>query len=422
MPKQKGGLFLFVLACLSCAALIASCGAQQGSGRDSGAPNSGNAGANLTPTNAVSLVSAPTTSVATTCPAQGKVKAAIMPSLQRGGRQQIVYYHNIDDQMTLNLFDVQRKAATSLIGQNEHIQSAQLSVDGSWILLVVSGNGISALQLVRVDGKYFQTLYCAPAGKQIGTDAQWSLDQQQIIFSQSAGSDPGPLYMISLAGGSVRTELSASSPGFSLKALTWLDNTRVYVSVQSSSLYLLDTSKGAGQQIDNIKLVRNIGYTGWDFDCSGDATTLFFSGSPPVQSSTATQSPLMTASADGNGFQRITLKRNLAIVGVRVIDASHLMLASYAQEGSQAANNGFWKVANDGSGLTRLSSRLQMGTPPDSWGPFNPFTQYVWSNFSRDDTMYADGLFYGSLNGGSLTRYAADDEGDGDVLVGWTTL
>lgn len=42
----------------------------------------------------------------------------------------------------------------------------------------------------------------------------------------------------------------------------------------------------------------------------------------------------------------------------------------------------------------------------------------TWSNFSRDGSLYVDGPFYGSLNGGPLTRYAAG----GDVLVGWTTL
>ncbi|HET8844516.1 MAG TPA: hypothetical protein VFN35_23810 [Ktedonobacteraceae bacterium] len=425
MFTQKGRLLFFALVCLFCTALIVACGgaAQTTSGvnagRDSGASQSGNSVVGVTPTGTISLISAPAESADTSCPAPTKVRAVMMPSLQQSGHQQIVYYHNIGDQMVLNLFDVQRKAATIITGQNEHIQSAQLSQDGSWVLMVVSSNDISALQLIRIDGRYFQTLYCAPQGQEIGASAQWSPDQRQVLFSQGTSSDSGPLYMLQLTGGSIHTELSAS--GLTLTPLTWLDNLRAYVRVQSSALYLLDTSKGSNQRIKNMKLVEGAGDMVWDFDSSTDATTLFLSLALAEQNST-NQSQLMIASADGQGTRKILSSARLTIVGVRVIDASSLMLASYTQDGPRAAYNGFWKVHNDGSSLTRLNNRLQMGSSPDSWGPFNPSTQYIWSNFSRDNTLYADGLFYGSLKGGPLTRYASDDEGDGNILVGWTTV
>src|SRR5437899_153100 len=114
--------------------------------------------------------------------------------------------------MVLDIFDTQRKAVVAITGQNEHIQTAQLSSNGQWVLIVVNTNNMSELQLVRTDGKFFQTLYCAPTDQQIDssntTGTQWSPDLQHIIFAQAPNlQSPQSLYMLNLTSGKVQLEL-----------------------------------------------------------------------------------------------------------------------------------------------------------------------------------------------------------------------
>lgn len=390
----------------------------------SGTQNNSHAGDETPLVRDPSPTSQPTPAVQTDCPSEGKARVAVMPPLHLGNRQEIVYYHNIDNQMVLNIFDVQRKAASPIIGENEQIQSAQVSADGQWVLMVATVNSYSELQLVRIDGKFFQTLYCAPAGQQIGASAQWSPGQKQIIFAQGSGSSFSSLYILSPTGQAVSEELSGPA-GSSIAPATWLDNTRVYVRV-ANSLYLLNTGKGPNQQISDMQLIRGIGDALWDFDTSADARTLYMSISLPAQGSAVGQSEIDADSINGAFGKQILLSHTLSIVGLRVINSSSLMLVSYTQSsGAQAQTNelGWWKVNTDGTGLVQLNHYPHAGgAGPGAWGPFNPYTQYLWSNFSRDGSLYADGLFYGSLNGGALIRYAADGEGDGNVLVGWATI
>ncbi len=106
-----------------------------------------------------------------------------MPGRTSGSQQEIVLYSNADGSSTIQAFDVQTRTSSTIINLGgETIRSAQISQDGQWILIVAETNGIQALQLVRVDGQDVQTLYCASAGQKLV--AQWSPDQQQIIFSQ----------------------------------------------------------------------------------------------------------------------------------------------------------------------------------------------------------------------------------------------
>jgi hypothetical protein len=95
------------------------------------------------------------------------------------------------------------------------------------------------------------------------------------------------------------------------------------------------------------------------------------------------------------------------------------------------SKNGLWKINTDGTGNTFLSS-ISADGPNSSLG-LNQFTQYPWSNFSRDNSMYAleqftaqngkvtDTLLFGSLNGGSPTTFASIS-GTALALVGWTTM
>src|SRR5581483_5205803 len=127
-----------------------------------------------------------TGTAATTCPASGTGRAAVMPALHLGPDQTIVY---IDAASALKRYDVQTGRTTTLLQAGGSIRHAQISRDGQWILFTVENESI---RLVRVDGKYLQTLYCASQGKRIDPESasgfssavQWSPDQHEVIFSQ----------------------------------------------------------------------------------------------------------------------------------------------------------------------------------------------------------------------------------------------
>ncbi|HLZ59192.1 MAG TPA: hypothetical protein VKR06_19795 [Ktedonosporobacter sp.] len=432
MSEHRRYLLPITFICLFLLAFTAACG-DNGTSQNILTPTITQSSASGTPTRSTPTL----TSVAqdTACPAPGSGRPAVMPALQPGTRPQIIYYHNIDAQMVLDIFDVQRQAVVAIIGENEHIQTAQLSDDGQWVLMVASNNTISELQLVRVDGKFFQTLYCAPAGQQIdpsnSTGTQWSPDQKQIIFTQGTNAHaPLPLYLLNVASGHAQLELT---PGLSVDVnpttdflpVTWVDNTRVYVvdtEPNFDSLAILDTRKGPGQHASDLQeIVGSRQVMARSFDSNYDATRLFISEVFGT-GSTATHGVSISCSIDVMPINQANFNhplscKNLVTLGIRVIgySGSSLMLDVNASAGTgkSVPTDGFWKINTDGSGLKQLN------TVP---GGFNRFTQYPWSNFSRDGSLYTDGLFYGSLNGGSLIRYAADGQGDGNVLVGWTTL
>lgn len=329
--------------------------------------------------------------------------------------------------MVLDLFDVQRHAVVAITSQNEHIQTAQISGDGQWVLMVVNLNSISELQLVRLDGKYMQTLYCAPAGQQIdptqSTGAQWSPDQKQIIFVQGpADGKPHPLYLLNLASGAVQLELTPGSnhyvdPTIDYLPITWIDNARLYLVDQPSfvSLSILDTRKGPNQHASDLQgLIEGHQFQA-DLDSSYDASKLFVTQLNEAYDIDKKAPSIFcfigVMPVNRADFTHNISCKNLQVLSLRVIGYSSSSLMLGVNGDIQNANDGYWKINIDGTGLTQLNTQ-------PAW--FNKFTQYPWSNFSRNGSFYTDGLFYGSLHGGPLTRYASDGEGDGNILVGWT--
>ncbi len=90
-------------------------------------------------------------------------------------------------------------------------------------------------------------------------------------------------------------------------------------------------------------------------------------------------------------------------------------------------NNQLWKMKPDGSGRTVLFD-LPRNTTSYT---MNVFTQFPWSNVSRDRSMYTlqtsdsnsslQTLVFGALRGGAPTQFAFTSRGSVDI-VGWTTL
>ena len=106
MPKLARLQLSFALTCLYLLVFIPACG-NPSTTSDSASPRLSNA--------AVSPpIATPTSATSTVCPASGSGRPAVMPALQLGTHQQIVYYHNIDNQMVLDIFDTQRKGSSAL--------------------------------------------------------------------------------------------------------------------------------------------------------------------------------------------------------------------------------------------------------------------------------------------------------------------
>src|SRR5579872_1231277 len=376
MLMHRQHLLLFTFICLFLLAFAAACG-------DNGAILNAQTGTPVTTQNiATGTPSQPAltstgASLNASCPAAGTGRAAVMPALRLGTRQEIVYYHNIDNQMVLDIFDAQRQAVVAIIGEPEHIQTAQISDDGQWVLMVASANAVSELQLVRIDGKFFQTIYCAPAGQQVdpsnSTGTQWSPDQKQIIFTQGANANtPLPLYVLNVASGHVQQELTPGpnsdlNPGTDFLPITWVDNTRVYVVDRASnfgSLSILDTSKGANQHADDLQeIVGSHQVMARSLDSNYDATKLYvsevFGTGSMASKSMAISCSIDVMPANQANFNHPLNCKNLVVSGIRVIGYSGSSLMLNVNGGvvtnKSAATDGFWKINTNGSGLTQLN-------------------------------------------------------------------
>ena len=113
---------------------------------------------------------------------------------------------------------------------------------------------------------------------------------------------------------------------------------------------------------------------------------------------------------------------------VRSIGGNKLLLII---TGSTDGENGLWVMNTNGTGMLHLNT-------DDSahWSTLNEYSQYTWSNVSRDGTMYAFlsglpgggntaySLVYGRYANGSIITFASTPDGNDMMpsIVGWTTM
>jgi eukaryotic-like serine/threonine-protein kinase len=310
-----------------------------------------------------------------------------------------------------------------------YISSAQLSQDGTWVLFVARIAGLSQLRLVRVDGQGLQTLYCAPTDQTI-SHIQWSFDQRTIIFTTSPiGSNQNTTYLLDVPSGTIEQELASQS---NLIPQVWLDNTHVYMvgsvdGTNAQNIYLLDINKGAQQQATTLqKIITDTQHCG-SFDTTYDSQQLLLGtchlaaaaggGQPaPIGPTTITSQSVSGGSA--------TTVQTLpdAVTMLRAI-ANDTLLLLVENASGDTSHNGLWRMNTDGTGLAQLSSDTH------NTQSLCPFTQYAWSNVSRDDEYYAlqevdprtntYNMYYGSMSGGAPTQFAGIT-GTQLLLVGWT--
>ncbi|HVB21621.1 MAG TPA: hypothetical protein VNG51_06720 [Ktedonobacteraceae bacterium] len=293
--------------------------------------------------------------------------------------------------------------------------------------------GQDELRLIRVDGQDVQTLLCAPAGQSIFS-AQWSANEQYVIFDQGAPTGVPPAFLLDLTNGSLRKELiPAGNQGYMPR--TWLDHSHVVLTgfipnsdATQQGLYLLNINNGANQSDSRLQQIANT-TSCWSFDTSFDTTTIFTSqctGDPMFHSGPSTVS---MHNINTNASTTLLSNPNVAVTTIRAITPTKLLLLvenAAPASGVDTSQNGLWTVNTDGSGLTRLT------TDSDGSQALCPFSQYFWSNVSHDASLYAlQGfnpstneykLLFGSTSGGNPTVFADISNGTTLQLAGWTTM
>ncbi|HLI07636.1 MAG TPA: hypothetical protein VKV40_13780 [Ktedonobacteraceae bacterium] len=460
--------------CIIFSLLLAACG-QNGTSGGNGGTGTGNGQGSSTPggtgtvttqtQNTSTSPANPTTPVTTTCPATGTARAAVLPPLPAGSQASIVYIINKGGSSnptsgTLERYDVASgKSLVTASFPNTYISDAELSSDGDWILFVTVADQQAKLQMVRRDGQYLQTLYCVATatnganGASALSNVQWSTNEKLIIFNNytysSAGGGNNQVLLLNAQTGSLQSELAMARGGQLYPVVTWLDNTRAYLRAPSidapaDSLYLLDTTKGAHQPLSNLTLVfrdqaASNTYPCWDFDSSYDGQhlyttqcTLTMSTTGPGEGTRVGPSKLSMQPTTGGTATMLYNNASVAVTTVRAISSNTLLLLfenqNYTGISVDTSQNGLWKINTNGSGLTRLTSN----GGGVSAGPSSlcQYSQYPWSNVSRDGSMYslqqysANGsiaLEYGTLSGGNPSTFASASGGSQLSIVGWTT-
>ena len=382
----------------------------------------------------------------TDCPVAGQARAAITAPLMLGTHPNVVYIVNEGTSAHPTFGTIKRREADPTITNgveiskmaNTAIGEAQVSKDGQWVLFVANTNGQSELRLVRVDGQGLQTLYCAPANQTIRS-SQWSFDQRTIVFNAGSSVSMPTMYLLDVTTGNVQAELVPQSTQ-AYAPRTWLDNTHIYLTsfVPNSDagvqdLYILDISKGPNQHDGNLqKIVPGLQPCG-SFDSSYDSRQLLISScqlAPPTGgglSMPAGPTTITSEAVTGGPAQSIT-KLNHAVTMLRAVTPTTLLLL--VENGSgDTSQNGLWEINTDGTGLMQLTSDKQNAQS------LCQFSQYAWSNVSRDETLYAlqeiildtvtnkttYNMYYGSMSGGTPYKFA-NIVGSQLLLAGWTSL
>jgi hypothetical protein len=367
--------------------------------------------------------------------------AVALPALQTGRQTTLVYFLTIyksssDFTGVLRRYNpMTRKSVDVLNVHNVKIEEAQISADGQWILYVAYVIDHDELRLVRVDGRYAQTLLSAPLYAGI-SNAQWSPDQKQIAFAeQPPQTGPRVIYLLTLAQRHIQPELLAlSQPGApQYVPRKWLDTTRLLVTdVISNSrgadfqrIALLDTRKGANQQPGDLQALSSASGQCGDFDTSADGTQLFMlSCSAGILAGGS--STISVQALSGGAPRTIFHSSTLLVEQIRQFTPQVLLLIS---------SRAIWSIHSDGTGLKQLFSA------GDQYGRANfcQFSRSSWSNFARDGSLLAlegtemgtdthsSALEIGSPSGGSLQTVARGlvgvaRQGSDIFLVGWATL
>ncbi len=386
------------------------------------------------------LLSAAHPAITTNCPAAGTANAASMPSLSLGAHPTIVYIVNEGTTAhptagTLKRYDTVTTHKVEVVKETgAFISEAQVSANGQWLLFVAHVSGKVKLQLVRMDGKFLQTLYCGNPNQ-----VQWATNQQHVVFQDAQGT-----VLLTVNSGALQVEL-APTTNPSIHPRTWLDNTHVYVELQfvdgpPEVLAVLDITLGPNQNWQKLPVAFDATFNTpfcWDFDSSYDGRTLFTSqcsnistvhpGPGPAHGPSVISSRPASGGPVTNVYTYLYVSQGQAFTTVRAV-TSKTLLFLVANTSGNTGQNGLWKVGVDGS-----NPQLLANTPGSIDSQLNQYTQFPWSNVSRDGSHYVlqivhssssnttYTLEFGSLSGGAPTVFASIINVQ-LATVGWTTM
>ena len=386
----------------------------------------------------------------TSCPTNGTARAAVMRSVKLGQHPTIVYVYNEVPPNTstayghVKLYDVTTSHKSVLVTSGLSIEHAQVSADGQWVLFLsqVDPRGDrqhdSMLQLIRIDGQGLQTLYCLPAAKYSRpANIQWSTDQKSVLISTDDNTSTSTVTLLNLATGKLITELKITDQNYEYNILTWLDHTRTYIvrsgrfgPVPPIVLYILDTAKNSNSNGSNLKKVleHSVRFSFLSLDSSFNAKQLFVSYCFFVSANQPFETTISVGPATGGAQKTIYHQApSICVEQLRAVTPQTLLMTvESVNSRTNIYNNQLWKMKPDGSGRTVLFDLPQNATRYS----MNVYTQFPWSNVSRDGSMYTlqttnqnnllQTLVYGSVKGGKPTQFAYTSRGSVDI-VGWTT-
>lgn len=426
----------------------------------SGSPASGSSG---TPTTSqASTPPAQTTSpTSTNCPATGSGRAAVINQLKLGVDQSLLYVYQDTSTSTitwrLRRFDARTGLKSDIYTtQAGHIEDAQVSQDGQWVLFLLDfypamrTQASAEIQMIRVDGKDLQTLYCFAKDENYSKPAngsapetslpvglQLSPDQKSLLFSVDTGNNTSTMSDLNMASGQVQQVYQDKADTlYTTSLVTWLNNSNAYMLTQgrtqpapAAKVLLLNIAASLSHANQSTTQVAQGGghMRELSLDTSFDGTKLYtddclLAGSPY-------QTTIQVEPSQGGAAQMLYQPPSAICVDeIRVISSTTmLMLVTDRNASSQVIQHEIWTMSVTGKaqhGLTTL-------TPNDSTFQLNPNSQYVWSNISRDNSLYVlqqeeansdtENLVYGSLNGGDVTTVASSSANT-LTLVGWTTM
>lgn len=456
--------FLSVFLALALLGILAACNGQTSSTGNQTSTSTtivGTKPPTVPKTTPTALPATPMPQTQTSCPAAGTARAMVTAPLAHGNHASIVYlatqFSNGSTTSILKRFNVVTGTTSTILTlTNEVVRDPQISADGQWILFDHSTITQDQLQMVRMDGRGLQTLYCGSTFSNI----IWSTNQQSVLFSQEAAPQGSyGIYLLNLHTGTVQLELKPTQTQLGSNGVypvTWLDNTRAYVAFTTApiapfdQLGILDTSKGPNQSASNLVAIYHdktgipYNYPCWNADSSYDASTLFVaqcSGISALNCSGSCElgtregpSAIYTEPGAGGVLKTLLSSQTLGIAAVRSITSSLLLLQvdNFSQNYQiDTSQNGLWIVHSDGTGLTRLTTEANKTSTA-----LCQFSQNPWSNASRDGTLYtfqtsasnsthsitAYTLSYGSLSGGTPKSFASVNDGSQLAIIGWTTM
>ncbi len=392
--------------------------------------------------------------VQTSCPATGTGRAAIMPSIHLGSHPAIVYAYSPGNSSMIRRYDTVTHTKTDIVklttpNHFAGVKMLRISPDGQWITFQSTlGQQIQAIQMIRIDGQYLQTLYCSPLNHGISTILM-SPDQKYLLFTEY--KQTLSTYLLRLATGKIQTELvPQKNSGIGYEPVKWLNNSSALMTGAGigvgggpgfirnrMSVYLLrDVTKDVTHQASNLQLVFDTSHYSpcLDFDVTPNNTQFVFSdctqGSLNGQFATNGPSSIQARAFAGGSSHTLYSTSTLAVINTRIISPTSLffVVGNTSNTPAGVKNNGLWKINSNGTHPMRFFTLRANEIAVLDLLAYTP-----WSTISRNGSQYVvqvnsnvnntlvQTLSFGSLNGGQPTSFASATSDAGEVvLAGWT--